>query len=80
MMALTIGDVVTRWLAGTLPMLLRVTEVRADRIVCGAWEFDPACGAEIDEDIGWGPPPGQTGSFIEPGDTVALGPPSKREE
>jgi hypothetical protein len=62
-----VGDVVTRWLAGTIPMELRVTEITDDRIVCGGWEFDKATGAEIDEYLGWGPPPKyhMTGSFIK---------------
>jgi hypothetical protein len=61
-----VGQTVTRWLAGTIPMELRVTSVTDDRIVCGGWEFDRATGAEIDEDLGWGPPPkfAMTGSFI----------------
>jgi hypothetical protein len=48
-------------------MELRVTEITADRIVCGCYEFDKATGAEIDEDLGWGPPPryAMTGSFIK---------------
>ena len=60
-----VGDTVTRWLAGTIPMELRVTDITDDRIVCGAWEFDLRTGAEIDEDLGWGPPPKMTGSFIK---------------
>lgn len=62
-----VGDKVTRMLAGTIPDRLRVTEVKPDRIVCGLWEFDPATGAEIDEDLNWGPPPKWTGSFIKRG-------------
>lgn len=58
------GDVVTRWLAGQLPMPLKVTRVTADRIVCGYWQFDRDTGAEIDEDFDWGPPPKHTGSFL----------------
>lgn len=45
------GDVVTRMLAGVVPMELRVTDVTADKIICGWWEFDRNSGAEIDEDI-----------------------------
>lgn len=62
-----VGDTVTRMLAGTTPMELKVTEITENRIVCGAWEFDRATGAEIDEDFGWGPPPKftMTGSFIK---------------
>lgn len=58
-----VGDTVYRWFAGlSSPMQLRVTAVTPDRIVCGSWEFDRQTGAEIDEDLGWGPT--WTGSFI----------------
>ena len=56
---------VTRLLAGTIPVELRVSEITDDRIVCGGWEFDKATGAEIDDDLGWGPPPKMTGSYIK---------------
>ena len=46
-------------------MRLKVTQLTADRIICGGWEFDRQSGAEIDEDLGWGPS-GVTGSFLEP--------------
>lgn len=61
-----VGDTVTRFLGGA-EMTLNVTEVTDDRIKCGGWEFDKATGAEIDEDLGWGPPPkyAYTGSFIK---------------
>ena len=36
-------------------MRLKVTQLTADRIICGAWEFDRQTGAEIDEDLGSGP-------------------------
>ena len=49
---------------GPVPMLLKVSKATRDRIVCGAWEFDRATGAEIDEDLGWGP--GGTGSWNPP--------------
>lgn len=67
MSEILVGQIVTRWLAGEIPMELRVSEVTADRIICGSWEFDKATGAEIDEDLGWGPPPkfAMTGSFIK---------------
>lgn len=61
-----VGDFVTRWLAGTIPMELRITEITNDRIICGGgWEFDKVTGAEIDDDLNWGPPPKMTGSFIK---------------
>lgn len=59
-----VGAVVTRMLAGTIPMRLTVSEVTNDRIICGDWEFDKATGAEIDEYLGWGTPPSMTGSFL----------------
>ncbi len=57
------GDQAHRFL-GLAPMLLKVSKLTRDRIVCGAWEFDRATGAEIDEDLGWGP--GGTRSWICP--------------
>jgi hypothetical protein len=44
---------------------LKVTQLTADRIICGGWEFDRRTGVEIDEYFGWGPG-GFTGSFLEP--------------
>lgn len=62
-----VGDKVTRMLAGTIPMELTITAMTEDRIICGDWEFDLKTGAEIDEELGWGPPPkfAMTGSFIK---------------
>jgi hypothetical protein len=59
-----VGDKVVRWLAGQIPMPLKVTKVTGTTVECGPWTFDLATGAEIDEDLGWGPPPRMTGSFI----------------
>jgi len=59
-----VGDVVVRYLAGELRMELTVTDVTHNRIICGDWEFDRMTGAEIDEMLGWGPPPKSTGSYI----------------
>jgi hypothetical protein len=50
---LKVGDVVTRLLAGIIPMQLKVTEITENEIVCGAWKFHPATGGEIDEDLDW---------------------------
>lgn len=72
-----VGQFVTRMIAGTIPMELRVTEITEDRIYCGGWEFDRATGAEIDDDLGWGPPPKypHTGSFIRmPGVDIEVTP------
>lgn len=59
-----VGDVVTRILAGEIPVKLKVTDIKDGRVICGAWEFDAKTGAEIDDDLGWGPPPKRTGSFL----------------
>lgn len=60
-----VGDKVIRMLAGTIPMLLPVAKLQPDLITCtGGWTFDPATGAEIDEDLKWGAPPLRTGSFL----------------
>jgi len=63
-----VGDEVTRMLSGYIPMQLKVTEITETEILCGprdvGWRFDRKTGAEIDEDLGWGPPPKITGSFI----------------
>lgn len=61
---LKVGDTVIRMLAGTVPMRLQVNEVTDSTLVCALWTFDKATGAEIDEDLNWGPPPLKTGSFI----------------
>jgi hypothetical protein len=62
------GDIVTRLLAGTIPMDLKVTAVDGRFIYCGpkgsGWKFDRASGAEVDEEIGWGPAFGATGSYL----------------
>jgi len=66
---MNVGDKVTRFLGG-IPMDLKVTEITDDTIVCGPWTFDKKTGAEIDEEIGWGPPTPEepnrmTGSYIK---------------
>lgn len=61
---LRLGDPVTRWLAGAIPMHLAVTDIHGLIITAGLWTFDRRNGAEIDEDIGWGID--ITGSFIRP--------------
>ena len=61
------GDVVTRLLGGS-PMDLKVTSVDEKLIYCGkpgvGWSFDRATGAEVDEEIGWGPQFGVIGSYL----------------
>lgn len=59
-----VGQYVTRLLAGSIPMTLRVTGITDDRILCGEYEFDRKTGAEIGDFLGWGPPPKMTGSYI----------------
>lgn len=61
---LKVGQYVTRFLAGSIPMTLHVTSITDDRILCGEYEFDRKTGAEIDDFLGWGPPPKMTGSYI----------------
>ena len=56
------GDTITRMLAGTVPMKLKVTSVDENYIHCGDWKFDIKTGAEIDEDLGWDST--GTGSYI----------------
>ena len=59
-----IGDEVTRNMAG-IKIKFKITELTSERIICGPWEFDRRTGAEIDDDLGWGPYPKMTGSYIE---------------
>lgn len=61
---MNVGDTVTRMLAGTIPMTLRVSAITDTRIFCGPWEFDRETGAEVDDGLNWGPPPKQTGSYL----------------
>lgn len=69
-----INDVVTRILGGTIAMKMVITKIDEDLITCRAaeaadmdieWTFDPRTGVEIDEDLGWGPQTGITGSYLE---------------
>lgn len=72
---LKVGDRVTRML-GDLPMLMEVTEVKEDNIVCAAvgkegkglfkgdWEFNRDVGCEEDADLKWGKAFGRTGSYL----------------
>jgi len=61
---LRVGDQVTRWLAGVVPIPLVVTSRKGGLIECGAWTFDARNGAEIDPDLGWDEM--GTGSYIRP--------------
>ena len=57
-----VDDVVTRMLAGTVPVNLKVSEISENLIHCGPWTFSRQSGAEIDEELGWGEK--GTGSFL----------------
>jgi hypothetical protein len=65
--ALKVGDTVTRMLAGTVAMPLKVTAID-DMIRCGhdgmEWTFHRQTGAEIDMRFGWDGIT-QTGSFLK---------------
>lgn len=71
---LQVGDSVMRYLSSArLPMPATVLAIEDGVIKIGAtdaphpdlfWTFDQATGAEIDEDLGWGPTTG-TGSILE---------------
>lgn len=58
------GQQVTR-VVGRVETELLVTHVTRDTIECGSWTFDRWTGAEIDEDLDWGPPPKKTGSYLK---------------
>ena len=60
-----VGMRIERLLAGRVKMDLDVTGVTEQTIVCGPWVFDKKSGMEIDEDLGWGPQFGRTGSYIK---------------
>jgi hypothetical protein len=68
--ALKAGETVTRLLGGSIPMRLVVTEIDERFIYCGrpgaGWMFDRDTGIEVDEELGWGPQFGITGSFLVP--------------
>lgn len=59
-----VGQTVVRMLGGEVPMDMKITAVTDTVIRCGAWTFDRDTGAEIDEDLGWGPENGVTGSIL----------------
>lgn len=49
---------------GRAVMTLAVTDVTADSVVCGPWTYDLDTSMEVDEELGWGPAHGITGSWI----------------
>lgn len=67
--AVGVGDTVTRLLAGSIPMSLVVTDIDERFIHCGGpggWKFDRSTGIEVDEELGWGPQFGISGSYLVP--------------
>lgn len=61
-----VGEIVNRVMGYEGPtMSLKITEVHDEHFCCGPWTFDIATGAEIDEDLDWGPPPKNTGTYIQ---------------
>ena len=76
---LKVGDKVVRMLAGTLPMELVIIKVKGNLLYCDSepsiitdghyWTFDRESGAEVDDDLGWGPKYGITGSYLR-ADTI----------
>ncbi len=58
----SVGDHLIRSIGGKIKMTVKVTLVTEDKIHCGAWVFDKKTGAEIDEDLEWGPH--VTGSYL----------------
>ena len=76
-MHLKVGDKVTRSLAGVVDMSMIVKEVTPELLVCDVdqepspitdgkyWTFDRLTGAEVDEELGWGPATGVTGSVLK---------------
>ncbi len=58
-----IGDTVTRMLAAIIPIKLKITSIDDKFIHCGCWKFDIVTGAEVDEELGWGPE--GTGSYLK---------------
>jgi hypothetical protein len=61
---IAVGEKVRRNLGGAT-MELVVTSLDEHFIHCGPWKFDRLTGAEVDEEIGWGPQFGVTGSYLE---------------
>ena len=64
-MDIKVGDRVGRQMGNDGPIMwLTVTDVDEKIIHCNLWTFDRETGAEIDEELQWGPEHGRTGSFI----------------
>lgn len=63
MIEVQVGEIVCRYSNGVLLMALTVSEITEDRIICGPWTFDRSTGAEINEQLRWGPD--NTFSYIQ---------------
>lgn len=68
-MKIQVGDTVTRWITDGKGRWQPLMDVVVDRvqdgvIYAGPWTFDATWGTEIDEDLGWGPGYGVTGTII----------------
>jgi len=64
-MDIKVGDKVGRQMGNDGPIMwLTVTEVDDELIHCNLWPFDRKTGAEVDDDLQWGPAYGRSGSFI----------------
>ena len=60
--ALEVGQVVTRLLAGSVPMRCKITAI--DTLIhCGPWTFHRDTGCEVDPELGWDGIT-STGSFL----------------
>lgn len=61
---LKVGNIAVRNFCGRLQSW-KVTEVTDELITIGmGWTFDPQTGWEVDDDCGWGPKYGRTGSYL----------------
>lgn len=60
------GDTIDRIMGPGLVVPLIISKIDEKLIHCGPWKFDKLSGAEVDEELGWGPEFGQTGSWIQP--------------
>lgn len=68
-----VGDIVTRMLAGSIPMQLKVTAISKEFIYCGPWVFNRANGGEVDLELEWDGVK-TTGSYLVKGAPTMFGP------
>lgn len=69
---LQVGDEVVRVLANSYRMRLKITAVTETTLACGDWIFDKKTGAEIDDQLEWGPAYGKSGSYLDQKEQTAL--------